>query len=99
MKPKFGSTMRKYDFFEDPGHGWLKVDVRELDRLGIADKISNASYMQKGYAFLEEDCDLPIFLQAKLRIDKIKIEFREHVCKTRESTIRRHSPYCYGVEV
>jgi hypothetical protein len=57
--------MAKYMFYQDPGHGWVKVFVKELEQLGIADKISSFSYRRKDIAYLEEDCDLEKFLQAK----------------------------------
>ncbi len=57
--------MKKYHFFEDPGHGWLKVSKKELKSLNIADKISAYSYMRGEDVFLEEDQDAPIFCQAK----------------------------------
>lgn len=55
---------KKYQFFNDPGHGWLKVSIAEIKTLGIADKISSYSYRTKNYAYLEEDCDYSIFVTA-----------------------------------
>jgi hypothetical protein len=57
--------MKKYDFISDPGHGWLKVERAELIALGIIYKISNCSYQDRSYVYLEEDCDAPIFIKAK----------------------------------
>lgn len=51
-------------FHTDPGHGWLQVPMADVQRLGIADKISRCSYRDGGMAYLEEDCDAPRFLQA-----------------------------------
>ena len=56
--------MKKYNFYEDPGHGWLKIKITELEKLNIANKISGYSYMRGGWAYLEEDCDMGIFLDA-----------------------------------
>jgi hypothetical protein len=58
-----------YIFFSDPGHGWLEVDVAELHRLNLHDKISTYSYLHadKLRAYLEEDCDMTIFLDEKDR--------------------------------
>jgi len=58
-----------YIFFSDPGHGWLEVDVAELHRLNLHDKISRYSYLHadKLRAYLEEDCDMTIFLDEKDR--------------------------------
>ena len=55
----------KYHFYQDAGHGWLKVKKSELFKLGIADKITPYSYQYKEWAYLEEDCDLSTFFQAK----------------------------------
>jgi len=48
----------------DPGHGWLRVPIKLLQRLNIVDKISHYSYKAAGYAFLEEDCDWGVFSRA-----------------------------------
>jgi len=58
-----------YIFFSDPGHGWLEVDVAELYRLNLHDKMSGYSYRHadKLRAYLEEDRDMAIFLDEKDR--------------------------------
>ena len=63
----------KYEFHTDAGHGWLRVlRVEDLCRLGIESKISSYSYMNGPWAYLEEDCDITLFLDAsKLSLDKI----------------------------
>lgn len=58
---------RKYRFTADAGHGWLAVKVSELVALGIADKISTYSYIKGMTAYLEEDCDLSRFFEAKTK--------------------------------
>ena len=55
----------KYRFIADPGHGWLEVSTEELEQLNIAKDISPYSYRYGGKAYLEEDCDLSVFLKAK----------------------------------
>ena len=58
--------MRKiFHFVADPGHGWLKVPVAELERLGIADQISPFSYQKDSMAYLEEDSDMSVFINAR----------------------------------
>lgn len=54
-----------YKFYHDPSHGWLEVPLTELDDLNIADKISPYSYRSenRGMAYLEEDCDLTVYLE------------------------------------
>ena len=57
--------MTTYTMHTDPGHGWLAVSMEEINKLGIADKISTYSYRKGETAYLEEDCDCSVFLQAK----------------------------------
>ena len=73
MKPQ-------YKFFSDPGHGWLEVPMAAVRKAGIQNKISNYSYRKVigcvEYAYLEEDCDAPLFLEAVGRenIEEIYID-------------------------
>lgn len=55
----------RYVRFHDPGHSWLAVEKKELETLGIADQISEYSYMKGELAYLEEDCDMNLFLTKK----------------------------------
>jgi hypothetical protein len=57
--------LKPYTFFTDPGHGWLAVPKAELTTLGIAHDISPYSYQHAGFVYLEEDCDLVKFYNAK----------------------------------
>ena len=50
--------------YNDPSHGWLGVPMSELNRLGIAEKISPYSYRRGQMAYLEEDSDMPLYLAA-----------------------------------
>lgn len=58
----------RYTRYSDPAHGWLAVPMAELHRLGIADDISGFSARDGDTAYLEEDCDMGIFLAAKSRL-------------------------------
>ena len=49
--------MRKISWIIDSGHAWLKVPIKEIERLHISASISNFSYVDSDYAYLEEDCD------------------------------------------
>lgn len=51
-----------FRFYQDSGHGWLKVPIDLLYRFGIADQVSGYSYERGEYAYLEEDCDMGLFL-------------------------------------
>ena len=56
--------MKKITIYADRGHAWGAVKMDELDALGIADKISEYSYQRGDIAYLEEDCDLGLYLNA-----------------------------------
>ena len=70
-----------YKFFHDPAHGWLEVPLSELLDLEIADKISTYSYKSelRGMAYLEEDCDLTVFLNAIGYYGDSRAFFENHV--------------------
>ena len=53
-----------YEFHEDAGHGWLRVPYAELAELGVHP--SEYSYMdtRREFAYLEEDMDAGLFLEA-----------------------------------
>ena len=57
--------MSNYIFFEDAGHGWLKVSKDELKDLGILEQISKYSYVFKDSVYLEEDYDMNLFVGTK----------------------------------
>lgn len=50
--------------YSDNSHGWLAVKIKELEELGIADKITHYSYMKGDMAYLEEDQDLNTYILA-----------------------------------
>jgi|TARA_R110000803_G_scaffold94907_2_gene162664 hypothetical protein len=54
-----------YTFHSDAGHAWLQVTLSELKELNIMHKISHYSYLDDKNAYLEEDCDCSVFLNAK----------------------------------
>ena len=81
------------NFYCDPGHGWVKVPIKTLLKLGIADKISRYSYQRGLYAYLEEDCDLNMLFAAADKAG-ISITLKEfHTNKT--SKIRSYDNYVY----
>ena len=53
-----------YTLFHDPGHAWMKVPLSEVHLLGLKYEISGYSYIRKGFVYLEEDCDMSVFLTA-----------------------------------
>ncbi|MFA6619459.1 MAG: hypothetical protein WCT23_10395 [Candidatus Neomarinimicrobiota bacterium] len=50
--------------YSDSGHAWLQVPRVELAQLGILEQISGYSYELDGMVYLEEDCDMPIYIEA-----------------------------------
>jgi hypothetical protein len=56
---------RVYKAYSDSEHGWLRVTKKELEDLGLMDKISKYSYEDKEYIYLEEDLDAGVFLNCK----------------------------------
>ena len=83
----------KRTFYSDPGHSWLCVKLYELEELGIHNKISSWSYRNNGFAYLEEDCDAGVYINA---INKLgyTVEFVEKHTD-QESPIRSYDPYYF----
>jgi hypothetical protein len=86
----------KFNFYTDPGHAWIKVPLKLLEELDIANKITNYSYIRKEYAYLEEDCDLQTFHKAMEKAKKIVILKEFHT--NRESKIRNYCSYYYRIQ-
>jgi hypothetical protein len=80
-----------FDFYEDPSHGWLKVPKALLRELGIADKISEFSYVRGDFAYLEEDCDAPLFDNTMIARG-IQIKWNIHIAD-KTSKIRNYESY------
>ena len=81
--------MRKtFAFYQDPGHGWIKVPVKLLVTLGVADKVSHYSYYRNGFAYLEEDNDAALFIH-KMKSIGVVPKFRESHTD-RQSIIRNY---------
>ena len=86
--------MRKYDFYNDPGHGWLKVKRQELVELGIETQISGYSYQKGDAVYLEEDSDAPKFMRAWEAKHKILLTPRVNfIYVDRRSRIRTYQPF------
>jgi hypothetical protein len=81
------------NYYQDAGHGWVKIPLKTLVNLSIAHKISRYSYIRRDNAYLEEDNDLnTLYLAA----DKagIEIKLKEyHTNKT--SKIRSYDNYSF----
>jgi len=53
-----------FKYIQDPGHGWLEVPRNLLAKLEVEYDISQHSYIDRSRAYLEEDCDMPTFIEA-----------------------------------
>ena len=81
----------RIELYSDPGHAWGKVKLELLRELQIAGDISRYSYLRKDYAYLEEDRDLPIALQA---IEEAGVLFKlVQKRSNRTSKIRKYTRY------
>lgn len=84
-----------YTLHSDPGHAWLEVTLKEIFELGIADKITEYSYMSSSKVYLEEDCDLFTFMKAKGVAKFDELDAKVSRCK-RESPVRYMGRYNYN---
>lgn len=76
-----------FDFYADPGHGWAKVDLKTLAKLGLSPAdFSSFSYLKGDNIYLEEDADLTAFVNRHGNV-----RFREHHTDN-ESRIRSYWP-------
>ena len=77
------------NYYQDPGHGWVKVKLSLLQKLGISEQISTYSYMRKDNAYLEEDCDLGKLYSA-LDNAGITLKLKSFVAREKRSKIRSY---------
>jgi len=81
----------KFDFYEDPGHGWAKVPLKLIEKLNLEKDISPFSYIRGDYVYLEEDGDLSKFV-VSMKLKGKTTEFRMHHTN-RSSKIRNYDSY------
>ena len=84
-------------YMTDPGHGWLVVPFGLIRSLEIdVMKVSSYSYMNRrdGLAYLEEDCDAGILLEAA---DDAGVEVNIVTIHTNEQSPIRRLPAFVGV--
>lgn len=85
--------MRKsFEFYSDPGHGWLKVDKRDVLALSVQGKISSCSYKNGRGIYLEEDADMGVFLTAYKEKYGFEPKINYHAAN-RTSRIRKYPSY------
>jgi hypothetical protein len=77
-----------FTYLQDPGHGWLIVSSGDLAEAGLSPAdFSSCSYMRGDTLALEEDCDMPRFLQ---RLDERGIPYRLREQHTNGDAYVRH---------
>ena len=84
---------RTFDFYSDPGHGWLRVPRALIKTLGIEHEISNYSYKRREHAYLEEDSDARLFLTKYLQLTGKSARLNHH-WTNKQSKIRSYQDYC-----
>lgn len=85
--------MKTFDYIQDPGHGWIKIPVKLLVELGIQKEISPYSYYRDGFAYLEEDSDAGIFIEAFHNKNGFDPKYRHRIAREKQSKIRSY--ICY----
>ena len=74
-------------WISDSAHAWLEVDTVDIVKIGVADKISEYSYLSKDgtRSYLEEDCDAGVFIDAKGGIDNVpyRVDYHDGRCYVR----------------
>lgn len=84
-------------FHHDPGHGWYQVPLEMLYRLKLVTKISEYSYCDEKYVYLEEDQDIAAFIaaldKAKLRGEDIEINMLPPINHDHDCPIRKLPRY------
>lgn len=85
--------MRKFDFYSDPSHGWLKVQRKKLAELGIEQQISGYSYQKGDAIYLEEDSDATKFIDAWEAKHQVKLMNSQVNFIYRAGRIRTYQPF------
>lgn len=83
--------MLKFMSYSDDGHGWLRVPRKIVEEILGLEKISNFSYQNKGWIYLEEDCDCSVFLN---KLKELNLEYSiKHSRKNGSSHIRNYERF------
>jgi hypothetical protein len=95
---KHMTTSIEYTYYTDPGHGWLEVNYDELVELGIHKEVSGYSYRRGDAVYLEEDCDMALFMNT-MEAKGIKVTLKHINEPHKDSFIRsmgRYATYAMG---
>jgi hypothetical protein len=81
-------------FYSDPAHGWLRVKLSELEDLGLTKFISEFSYKNGKYAYLEEDRDANLFVKVKGK-NNVQLRLKQSNGYSKIRTYDRFPPIPY----
>lgn len=71
--------MTTYTFFADPGHSWLAVPLVDLMDVGLTrSDFTRYSYVKHEVAYLEEDLDAGVFVNAYSEKYGVRPKFKEN---------------------
>ena len=82
-----------FDFYSDPGHGWLKVSKSLLLKIIGAQwrsVFTPFSYERGDFVYLEEDCDLSRFINWMESVG-LTVNIRQRPQSNNRSRIRSYS--------
>tara|TARA_R100001460_G_scaffold91386_1_gene133162 strand:- start:846 stop:1112 length:267 start_codon:yes stop_codon:yes gene_type:complete len=82
---------KTYTLYSDSSHGWLQVQRKELEELNIINNVSEYSYINGQFVYLEEDCDLNLFINAYKSKYNVKPIIKE--CLQENNGIRLYSRF------
>ena len=84
------ATNRKFIFYADPGHAWLRVPLSDLEIANLTtEDFTFYSYKNGRYVYLEEDCDAGTFIDRWTELfGKPEIVFKQ---TNYDSIIRRYN--------
>lgn len=82
---------RTFIYYQDAGHGWIKVPKYILKDLGIENQITACSYQRDDQAYLEEDLDASTFIKAYKEKCNKEPKFNSKFCD--HSRIRSYASY------
>jgi hypothetical protein len=83
-------TIITLNFHNDGGHGWLECNRELISSTGIEENISKYSYQRGNDVYLEEDCDMPLLLDA---LRKRSIGVVVNNMYQDESPVRKYARY------
>lgn len=83
--------MTAFNFYSDPGHGWLRVDLASITAVGLTPaSFSQYSYQQGPWLYLEEDQDASTFVKAFMDRHNRPPVVKEH--HSNEDSVIRNYP-------